>query len=102
MKLEDNSQPETDADAFWNSVEQETIARGLTKANNTQFKVPLSYSDWAPYIGHASRRSNMLFNTEFEKVRPSQETPDVLDAISSEMVNHLMVKEKVHVYDIII
>lgn len=93
--MEDNPSTNTDADVFWNSVEEQLVARGVPTANEEQFKVQLSYSKWAPYIGEATRNSNLLYNTEFEKVNPSQKIPDVVDAIPEEMVNHLLVHEKV-------
>lgn len=40
------------------------------------FVVPPSYHHWSPWIGPQTRRSNVVLNTEFEKIQTPKMTHD--------------------------
>ncbi|CAL9704226.1 unnamed protein product [Knipowitschia caucasica] len=72
---------EVDIDEFWTALSLERIARGfVTSDRQNPFAVAPTYHRWAPWIGRHTRKSNMVLNTEFEKVhasRPQKECAEI-------------------------
>ncbi|XP_077056136.1 uncharacterized protein LOC143736817 isoform X2 [Siphateles boraxobius] len=59
---------------FWDSVCLERIARAFVPSDRQNpFQVQPTYNHWAPWIGSHTRKSNMVLNTEHEKVHMSMQ-----------------------------
>ncbi|KAI4791339.1 hypothetical protein KUCAC02_034060 [Chaenocephalus aceratus] len=58
-----------DLKKFWDAVSVEMLSRGfIPYGKKNPFVVPLSYNNWAPWIGPQTRQSDLILNTEFEKI----------------------------------
>ncbi|XP_056118295.1 uncharacterized protein LOC130095561 [Rhinichthys klamathensis goyatoka] len=69
------------------------IGRGFVSSNNQNpFKVLPSYHFWAPWIGHKTRSSNEVLNTEFEKIKTAKvsEESQVYDVTEDRLMEELM------------
>jgi hypothetical protein len=86
-----NSTPTIDADIFWETVEKNLIARTMIERDNDNpFKIPLSYSNWAPFIGHSTRKGHMLYNTEYSKVTVTEDEDLISEPIPDELLTQLL------------
>ena len=58
------------------------------------FVVPPTYHNWAPWIGPQTRQSNVVLNTEFEKVqepkKPSSGDPDDQQITEERLTDELL------------
>nr|XP_055064926.1 uncharacterized protein LOC129447284 [Misgurnus anguillicaudatus] len=80
-------------EAFWNTVSLEMIGRGFVSSDNQNpFKVLPSYHFWAPWIGHKTRSSNVVLNTEFEKIKAAKvsEESQVYHVTEDRLMEELM------------
>ncbi|XP_077093870.1 uncharacterized protein LOC143745627 [Siphateles boraxobius] len=80
-------------EAFWKAVSLEMIGRGFVSSNNQNpFKVLPSYHFWAPWIGHKTRSSNEVLNTEFEKIKTAKvsEESQVYHVTEDRLMEELM------------
>ncbi|XP_077093825.1 uncharacterized protein LOC143745597 isoform X1 [Siphateles boraxobius] len=71
----------------------EMIGRGFVSSNNQNpFKVLPSYHFWAPWIGHKTRSSNEVLNTEFEKIKTAKvsEESQVYHVTEDRLMEELM------------
>ncbi|XP_042631818.1 uncharacterized protein LOC122148710 [Cyprinus carpio] len=60
-----------DMEEFWTSLSSEIISDGLMETFNQEtkpFVVQPDYNKWSPWIGPQTRKSNLVYNTEWEKV----------------------------------
>ncbi|KAI4816327.1 hypothetical protein KUCAC02_008654 [Chaenocephalus aceratus] len=58
-----------DLKKFWDAVAVEMLSRGfIPYGKKNPFVVPLSYNNWAPWIGPQTRHSHLILNTEFENI----------------------------------
>uniref|UniRef100_A0A1A7Y7Z6 SAP domain-containing protein n=2 Tax=Iconisemion striatum TaxID=60296 RepID=A0A1A7Y7Z6_9TELE len=65
-----NYNGEVNAHSFWEAVTMEVISHGLYPPGcKNPFVVEPTYHNWSPWIGPQTRRSDILLNTESEKVR---------------------------------
>lgn len=84
--------PTVNADIFWDTVEKKIIAR--TMVNNEKlnpFKIPFSYSEWAPYIGASTRKNNMLYNTEYKKFKESGDNNLLCKPVPEELLKDMAI-----------
>ncbi|XP_076863832.1 uncharacterized protein LOC143516123 [Brachyhypopomus gauderio] len=74
-----NFNGDVNIEEFWNSVSVEMIARGFvpSRAKNPLAVNP-SYEYWAPWIGRNTRKGDHVLNTEYEKVLPTQPSPETV------------------------
>lgn len=69
----DNFKGEVNLETFWETLSKEMICQGLvTDYIQNPFTLPPNYLVWAPWIGKKTQHSDMVLNTEFEKVCPSK------------------------------
>uniref|UniRef100_A0A1A8MZX4 SAP domain-containing protein n=1 Tax=Nothobranchius pienaari TaxID=704102 RepID=A0A1A8MZX4_9TELE len=64
-----NYNGEVNAHSFWEAVTMEVISHGLYPPScRNPFVVESTYHNWSPWIGPQTRHSDILLNTESEKV----------------------------------
>ncbi|XP_027881589.1 uncharacterized protein LOC114149740 isoform X2 [Xiphophorus couchianus] len=73
------------ARSFWEAVTMEVISRGLyPSGRKNPFVVKATYHNWSPWIGPQTRRSDILMNTESEKVHLPDSNSDVDQFLTEE------------------
>ncbi|XP_043952543.1 uncharacterized protein LOC122819687 isoform X2 [Gambusia affinis] len=76
---------EVNARSFWEAVTMEVISRGLYPPGcRNPFVVKPTYHNWSPWIGPQTRRSDILINTESEKVLLPDSNGDVEQILTEE------------------
>lgn len=91
IEKDQNSTPTIDADIFWETIEKNLIARTMIKHDkDNPFKIPLSYSNWAPFIGHSTRKGHMLYNTEYSKLNVTEDEDLISEPIPDELLTQLL------------
>ncbi|XP_032415485.1 uncharacterized protein LOC116717915 [Xiphophorus hellerii] len=76
---------EVNARSFWEAVTMEVISRGLYPPGcKNPFVVKPTYHNWSPWIGPQTRRSDILINTESEKVHLPDSDSDVDQFLTEE------------------
>ncbi|XP_070400206.1 HMG domain-containing protein 3-like isoform X1 [Nothobranchius furzeri] len=89
---------EHDIEGFWNSVHLEMISRGFfPSGTKNPFSVPPSYTSWAPWIGNETRTSDIVLNTEFQKVGISSSHEAKLSGVTEDRLLDELAKQKVGV-----
>ncbi|KAK5882005.1 hypothetical protein CesoFtcFv8_020640 [Champsocephalus esox] len=83
-----------DLKKFWDAVAVEMLSRGfIPYGKKNPFVVPLSYNNWAPWIGPQTRQSDLILNTEFEKIPTTTMSDDseylevTEERLSDEIIN---------------
>ncbi|KAA8585590.1 hypothetical protein FQN60_004284, partial [Etheostoma spectabile] len=76
---------EVNARSFWEAVTMEVIIRGLYPPGcRNPFVVKPTYHNWSPWIGPQTRRSDILINTESEKVHLPDSNSDAEQILTEE------------------
>lgn len=74
------------------------ISRGFFPSGvKNPFSVPPSYTHWAPWIGSETRTSDIVLNTEFQKVRTSSSHEAKLSSVTEDRLVDELAKQKVGV-----
>ncbi|KAK1877885.1 ATP-dependent helicase/nuclease subunit A [Dissostichus eleginoides] len=83
-----------DLKKFWDAVTVEMLSRGfIPYGKKNPFVVPLSYNNWAPWIGPQTRQSDLILNTEFQKIPTTTMSDDseylevTEERLSDEIIN---------------
>ncbi|XP_051782681.1 uncharacterized protein LOC127527607 [Erpetoichthys calabaricus] len=98
-KPPENFRGEVDLETFWEALSKEMICRGFVVSGRCNpFAVPPSFHFWAPWIGRRTRRSNVVVNTEFEKIHSPKSLSEAAEILVSEdrLIDELF-KQKVEV-----
>ncbi|XP_057712976.1 uncharacterized protein LOC130929649 isoform X2 [Corythoichthys intestinalis] len=88
---------EVDIEHFWDNVQLEMISYGFTPTHaKNPFGVKPNFEYWAPWIGKNTRKSEVVLNTEYEKLSASKSSAETEVSMVSEdrLVDELM-KQKV-------
>ncbi|XP_057677447.1 uncharacterized protein LOC130906813 [Corythoichthys intestinalis] len=97
---------EVDIEHFWDNVQLEMISYGFTPSiwisfysylmQKNPFGVKPNFEYWAPWIGKNTRKSEVVLNTEYEKLSASKSSAETEVSMVSEdrLVDELM-KQKV-------
>ncbi|XP_072558290.1 uncharacterized protein [Paramormyrops kingsleyae] len=90
---------EHNIEEFWNSVHLEMISRGFFSSSaKNPFAVLPSYEHWAPWIGSETRKSDIVLNTEFKKVRTCLSSDEAqLGSVTEDRLIDELTKQKVGV-----
>ncbi|XP_072567723.1 uncharacterized protein [Paramormyrops kingsleyae] len=89
---------EHDIEGFWSSIHLEMISREFFPSSvKNPFSVPPTYTHWAPWIGSETRKSDIVLNTEFKKVRTSSSHEAQLSSVTEERLFDELTKQKVGV-----
>ncbi|XP_070399217.1 uncharacterized protein [Nothobranchius furzeri] len=98
LKAPEDFNGEHDIEGFWNSVHLEMISRGFFPSGvKNPFSVPPSYTSWAPWIGNETRTSDIVLNTEFQKVGISSSHEAKLSGVTEDRLLDELAKQKVGV-----
>ncbi|XP_069191273.1 uncharacterized protein [Procambarus clarkii] len=86
IQLPNSPAPEIDINKFWDKINKELVARCfLKKGMRNPYKLHPSYNEWAPYIGPYTRKSDLVHNTEYEKVNNDSE---YLAPVAEDVTHH--------------
>nr|XP_026690518.1 uncharacterized protein LOC113474284 [Ciona intestinalis] len=66
---EDVDKETVECEDLWGNYRKEIIGRGFCESTKNPWAVKITYSSISPWIGKNSRKSNMLYNTEFLKCK---------------------------------
>ncbi|XP_039464218.1 uncharacterized protein LOC120437739 [Oreochromis aureus] len=98
LKAPEDFNGEHDIEGFWNSIHLEMISRGFFPSGvKNPFSVPPSYTHWAPWIGNETRTSDIVLNTEFQKVGTSSSHEAKLSSVTEDRLLDELAKQKVGV-----
>ncbi|XP_025765260.1 uncharacterized protein LOC109202981 [Oreochromis niloticus] len=98
LKAPEDFNGERDIEGFWNSIHLEMISRGFFPSGvKNPFSVPPSYTHWAPWIGSETRTSDIVLNTEFQKVGTSSSHEAKLSSVTEDRLLDELAKQKVGV-----
>uniref|UniRef100_A0AAZ1X0Y9 Uncharacterized protein n=1 Tax=Oreochromis aureus TaxID=47969 RepID=A0AAZ1X0Y9_OREAU len=98
LKAPEDFNGEHDIEGFWNSIHLEMISRGFFPSGvKNPFSVPPSYTHWAPWIGSETRTSDIVLNTEFQKVGTSSSHEAKLSSVTEDRLLDELAKQKVGV-----
>ncbi|XP_041664383.1 uncharacterized protein LOC121523528 isoform X2 [Cheilinus undulatus] len=94
IKSSENFTGEVNVEEFWDSVQMEMISRGFfpSQAKNPFALNPCS-EHWGPWIGRNTRKSEVVFNTESEKVSKFSTEAEV-SMVSEEFCVDELMKQK--------
>ncbi|KAK0155944.1 HMG domain-containing protein 3 [Merluccius polli] len=91
MPVSSIEQPSPDYDGkvnveeFWESVSLEMVSRGLVPSNRQNpFVVQPSFHNWAPWIGPQTRGSDVVLNTEYNKIHQSRHPNEAAEFLITE------------------
>ncbi|CAI5686400.1 unnamed protein product [Oreochromis niloticus] len=98
LKAPEDFNGERDIEGFWNSIHLEMISRGFFPSGvKNPFSVPPSYTHWASWIGSETRTSDIVLNTEFQKVGTSSSHEAKLSSVTEDRLLDELAKQKVGV-----
>ncbi|XP_039606727.1 uncharacterized protein LOC120527410 [Polypterus senegalus] len=98
-KPPENFRGEVDLETFWDALSKEMICRGFVVSGRCNpFAVPPIFNIWAPWIGRRTRRSNVVVNTEFEKIHSPKSLSEAAEiSVSEDRLIDELFKQKVEV-----
>ncbi|KAK1796024.1 hypothetical protein P4O66_009128, partial [Electrophorus voltai] len=80
-----------DIDAFWKYVTIEIPSKGFVKSNyHYPYVVSPSYHKIAPWKGPCTRNSNIVYNTEYAKLRPMVSSSAQNDLREDHLLNEVL------------
>ncbi|XP_056109154.1 uncharacterized protein LOC130086936 [Rhinichthys klamathensis goyatoka] len=96
---QENYQGEVNLETFWEALSKEMICRGFVASGaQNPFVVKPMYHFWAPWIGKNTRRSDIVLNTEYEKLHSSKSASETAEiTVTEERLKEELQKQKVNV-----
>uniref|UniRef100_A0A9J7Y4U2 SAP domain-containing protein n=1 Tax=Cyprinus carpio carpio TaxID=630221 RepID=A0A9J7Y4U2_CYPCA len=93
----ENFDGEVNLEKFWETMSCDMIGRGfVSSGRHNPCAVSPTYHFWAPWIGKATRRSDSVLNTEFEKIHVSKSVSEISEiTVTEERLREELYKQKV-------
>ncbi|CAM4428730.1 unnamed protein product [Leuciscus chuanchicus] len=95
----ENFDGEVNLEKFWEAMSCDMIGRGfVASGRHNPCAVSPTYHFWAPWIGKATRRSDSVLNTEFEKIHVSKSVSEISEMmVTEDRLREELYKQKVGV-----